>query len=295
MDNVADGTYRLQLQVPGVSDIFSTYLIDEKQGILIEPGPAALIPGIRKALEQLGMKPPGYIIATHIHMDHAGGLGALSELFPAAKILVHPAGETHIVEPSRLIQSTCRAHGDQFEKRYGAILPVPGSRVKVVRDGETLDAGGRRLTLIYTPGHAPHHLAVFDHKVKGLYCGEGLGIPRLSPRFGFQLMPAVIPGFDADAYLDSIERMKKLKPEVLFFSHGGTGDDPDRLMSMVAENTRVLSRALLDILHEEKTPIEVRRRVREFVDSRFGLEILDLYLDMTIDGYAIYFRRKGLL
>ena len=134
------------------------------------------MPDIQKAAEELGLSRPEYIIPTHIHLDHAGGLGRLAEVFPETKIVVNRQGAKHMAEPSRLIKSTRMAFGDDFESAYGPILPVPESRLKLVRDGERLAVGSRELLIVHTPGHAGHHIAIFDTKTRGLFCGESLGL-----------------------------------------------------------------------------------------------------------------------
>ncbi len=295
IDEVAEETYWLQLQINGAPSAFTIYVIKENGGVVIEPGPSALIPGILKALSQLGMSDLQYIIPTHIHMDHAGASGELSQLFPEAKIVVHPQGAKHIIDPSQLIQSTRMAHGDGFETIYGTIAPVLESRIKIVKDEEKLILNNRELMVIYTPGHASHHIAIFDSKTKGLYCGEALGVPTLSSFFEFQLLPAALPGFDADAYMNSIERVRKLKPGILYYSHSKVSYEPEKLMDRVAENTKILTETVLNALKTEATNEAVNRRIYEFIWRYFGVKLEDFYLEMTVNGYAIYFKRKGLL
>lgn len=162
MEEVAERTYHLEVPIPKFDTIFTVYFIDETEGVLIEPGPSVTIPSIQEAMKQLGMKPLAYIIPTHIHLDHAGAIGSLAQLFPHAKVVLHPLGAKHAVNPSRLIESTKMAFGDDFEDVYGPIIPIDG----------------RELHIIYAPGHATHHIAIFDQKTRGLFCGEALGLPK---------------------------------------------------------------------------------------------------------------------
>ncbi len=293
VDEVAEGTYRLEEQIPGVSAIFSIYLIVGSGGVLIEPGPAALVPAIRAAMSDLGLRELEYIILTHIHLDHGGGAGQLAQLFPNAKVVVHPEGVRHIIDPSRLIQSTRMAFGEEFETVYGAMLPVPESQVRIVQDGERLFVDSRELMIIHTPGHAPHHIAIFDTKVKGLFCGEALGLIYSA---GSQPLPAVAPpGFDAEAYLKSMECLRQLRPRILFYSHGGLGNEPETLISAAIENTRIVGDAILRALKTEKTEEAVIRSVGEYIRSRFGVELEEYELQSNVSGYIHYFRRKGLV
>ncbi len=292
IDEVADGTYRVEAQIPGLPTIFSMYFIKNSHGVLIEPGPAALIPTIQEAINHLGLSDLEYIIPTHIHLDHGGAVGKLSQLFPQAKVVIHPEGARHIIDPSRLIQGTKMAFGEEFETVFGAILPVPESQVKVVQDEERLFVDGRELMIVYTPGHAPHHIAIFDTKDKGLFCGEALGLIYSA---GAQPLPAVAPpSFDAEVYLNDMERLRQLKPKILFYSHGGVGNEPERLISTVIENTKILGAAILNILETEKTEEAVILSAGEYIRNHFGVKLDEWELTTNVTGYIHYFKKKGL-
>ncbi len=293
VEEVAEKVYRLETPIPGTSTIFAVYLIRESEGVLIEPGPAAALPQIREGMSYLGMKDLAYIIPTHIHMDHAGGTGALAQLFPQATVLVHPAGAKHAVDPSRLIESTKMVFGPDFEALFGKIVPVPESQIKVPEDGEIISVNGRELQIIYAPGHAPHHMVIFDRSVEGLFCGEALGLPGQGD--GLFPLPAVAPpGFDQELYLETMEMLRQLGPRVLFYSHGGVGREPDTLISMAAESTRVFGDIILKALKEGEPLEAISRRIGEYVANSFGLKVDDIDLAMIVGGYVLYFNKKGL-
>jgi glyoxylase-like metal-dependent hydrolase (beta-lactamase superfamily II) len=293
VDEVADGTYWLETQIPGLPTIFSMYFIkDSHGGVLIDPGPAALMPTIQEAINHLGLSDLKYIIPTHIHMDHGGAVGELIKFFPQAKVVVHPQGVRHIIDPSRLIRSTRMAFGEDFATVYGTILPVPESQVKVVEDGERLFVDSRELVIIYTPGHAPHHIAIFDTKVKGLFCGEALGLiySANSPP-----LPATAPpGLDAEVYLSTMERLRQLKPQILFYSHGGVDREPEKAIASVIENTKIVGDAILRAFKSEKTEEAVIRKIGEYIWSRFGARLGEYDLTANVRGYIHYFKKKGL-
>jgi glyoxylase-like metal-dependent hydrolase (beta-lactamase superfamily II) len=293
LEKVADGIYRLGRRIPGADAIFAVYFIRDGDGAIIEPGPAVLVPGIQEAVAELGLSRPEYIIPTHIHLDHAGGLGRLAEVFPATTIVVNQQGAKHIVEPSRLIKSTRMAFGDDFESTYGPILPVPESRIKVVRDGERLLVGNHELVIIHTPGHAAHHIAVFDTKTRGLFCGEALGL-IYSP--GYPPLPAVAPpSFDIELYLNDMERLKALKPRLLFYSHGTVAHEPERLISAVMENTRLVGDFILRDLRAGESEEAVISHVREYLRNHFGASLDEYELVSNVNGYIHYFRKKRLI
>jgi len=295
LKEVADKIYRFETRLSVMTNLFTAYLIKESEGVVIEPGPAALVPRIQEAMKQLGMQDLAYIIPTHIHVDHAGGAGKLAQLFPQAKVLVHPAGLKHVVDPSKLVQSTKTVFGEDFEAGFGPILPVPDSQIKAVEDGEIIKVGGRELQIIYAPGHAPHHMVIFDRSVKGIFCGEALGLPGGEDHR--ILLPAVAPpSFDQEIYLETMEKLRKLGARTLFYSHSGVvGHDADRLITQAEEFTRITGEIILKSLKEGGTNEDINRRVRERVNSRFGMDLTEMDLALTVGGYEVYYKKKGLV
>lgn len=285
IEEVAENTYRIEVLIPKIDTLFAVYFIRDEKGVLLEPGPTSTIPSIQQAMKQLGMKDLAYIIPTHIHMDHAGAIGSLAQLFPHAKVVLHPRGAKHVIDPSRLIESTRMAFGDDFEDRYGSILPVPESQVETPGDGESISIDERELEIVHSPGHAPHHLAVFDHKTKGLFSGEALGLllpgAKLSP-----LPAAAPPSFDMEEYLESMEKLREFHPRIIFYSHGGAGKNPDQLISQAADNTKIVGDIILKTLKEGHGNEAVRSRLQE------AIGIVD---EMTLMGFVLYFEKKGLV
>jgi len=293
MEEVAERTYRLEVLIPKVDSIFTVYIIREARGVVIEPGPTPTIPSIQRAMKQLGMKELAYIIPTHIHIDHAGAIGSLARLFPRAKVVLHPLGVKHAVNPSRLIKSTRMSFGDDFEVRYGPILPVPESQVKIPRDGETVSIDGRELQIIYTPGHATHHIAIFDWKTRGLFCGEALGLP--TPGAESSPLPAAAPpSFDIETYLRTMERLRELGPRILFYSHDGVGRKPAELISRAAENTKIFSDIILKALKEGETTEAIDHRLREYISSHLGVSGEEEGIRTTVEGFIFYFKKSKL-
>jgi len=293
LEQVADEIYRLGEQVPGANAVFAVYFIKDGDGAIIEPGPAVLVPRIQEAVAELGLSKPSYIIPTHIHLDHAGGVGRLAEVFPKTKIVVNQHGVRHIIEPSRLIESTRMAFGDGFEAIYGPILPVPESRLKVVADGERLAVGSRELVMLYTPGHAPHHISIFDTKTRGLFCGEALGLIYDT---GYPPLPAVAPpSFNMELYLSNMERLKALKPKLLFYSHGGVAGEPEKLISTAMENTKLVGDFILQNLKAGENDEAIISHVGNYLRDHFGVTLDEYELLSNVSGYIHYFRKKGLV
>jgi len=293
LEQVAEGIYRLEGRIPSVNAVFAVYFIKDGAGAIVEPGPAVLVPDIQEATKELGILSPQYIIPTHIHLDHAGGLGRLSKVFPETQIVVNRQGAKHVVAPSKLIKSTRMAFGDDFESIFGPILPVPEARLKVVSDGERLTLGGRELLIVHTPGHAAHHIAIFDTRTKGLFCGEALGL-IYSP--GYPPLPAVAPpSFDLELYLADMATLKKLKPELLFYSHGTVAREPEKLISAVTENTRLVGDFILQDLKAGESEQAIIGRVGGYLKERFKATLDDYELMSNVKGYMHYFKKKGLV
>jgi len=291
LERVAGGIYRLEGRVAGINAVFAVYFIKDGDGAILEPGPAVLVPDIQEAARELGISNPEYIIPTHIHLDHAGSLGRLAEIFPDTRIVVNRQGARHVVEPSRLIESTRMAFGEDFESIFGPILPVPELRLKIVRDGERLTVGSRELLIINTPGHAAHHMSIFDTKTKGLFSGESLGL-IYSP--GYPPLPAVAPpSFDMELYLSDMERLKALKPKLLFYSHGTVAGEPERLIKTVMENTRLVGDFILRDLKAGESEEAIIGRVGDYLRNHFNAPLDEYELTSNVRGYIHYFRKKG--
>jgi len=294
---VAEKTYRLGIRLTREKAMFSAYsvyLIDDGGGALVEPGPAALVPRIQEGMGKVGMRGLAYILPTHIHMDHAGGTGMLARLFPGATVMVHPSGAKHLKEPTRLIESTREVVGADFDDRFGSILPVSDAQLHVPEDGEAFSVGGRKLQVVYSPGHAPHHISYLDLKTGGLFCGEAAGVPEQGDAYP-PLPYAAPPGFDLEAYLETLQKLRALKPKILFYSHRGVGKEPERLLSLAGETGRAFGDIILQALETRATQQEITQKIRDYLHRRFGPTTEMIDPSLVIAGYSVYFRRKGLL
>ncbi len=286
---VAPDIYRFEAPVAGMPKVPVTYLINFAGGALIEPGPAASAPSIRQAMAQLGMKGLSLIIPTHIHVDHAGGAGTLSEMFPGAAVVVHPRGAKHLVSPQRLIESTRLVWGQDFERQLGPIQPVPEPRLLVAGDGQIVPLGGRELQVIHALGHSPNHIAILDRHINGLFCGEALGLSTCR-------LPAVAPySSEQDIYVSTIERLMRLQPDLLFFSHETVERDAGRAMSRALESARVYSAMILEAARRGASQEGIMELVTDDVNRRFGQRPARADLEILVGGYLIYFQSKGQL
>ncbi|MBF0622210.1 MAG: MBL fold metallo-hydrolase [Magnetococcales bacterium] len=205
-----------------------SYLMESMgRAAFIETGHANAVPRLMDALEYRGLSPNtvDYVIVTHVHLDHAGGAGALLEKLPNALLVVHPAGAQHMVDPSRLIAGTRVVYGDdQFQKNFGSVVAVDPSRVIAVPDGYLLTLGDRQLTILDTPGHARHHICIWDAYSRGLFTGDAFGLSyrAFDGLEGPYIFPATTPiQFDPMTAIQTVDRLSALNPTQLFLTHFG--------------------------------------------------------------------------
>jgi glyoxylase-like metal-dependent hydrolase (beta-lactamase superfamily II) len=222
----AAGITRIDHGWGGPGFIASYLVADGDHLALVEAGPAStretLLAGIRAA----GHDPARltHVLLTHVHLDHAAGAGQLARIAPDARIYVHGLGAPHLADPSRLLASAARLYGDRMDEMWGAMLPVPPDRIHVPADGEAIRVGGRTLVALDTPGHADHHLAFHDRDARLVFTGDVGGIRLDGARH--VRPPTPPPGLDTPRWLDSIARLRALRPEMLLLTHFGAVTDP---------------------------------------------------------------------
>lgn len=209
----------LALPTPGHEITTSVYLLKTSKIALIDCGPAVSLPLLFDGLKQLNIDPENvdYILATHIHLDHLGGLGQALKRMPQAKVIVHPKGIPHLINPRRLWQGSLDALGEVAVK-YGQPEPVDASRLISAEEGQQIDLGSLKLEVLLTPGHAPHHLSLLERNHGFLFAGEAAGI--YFPEINIT-RPASPPPFDLDKTLDSLAKLIATNPHSVFYCHYG--------------------------------------------------------------------------
>jgi glyoxylase-like metal-dependent hydrolase (beta-lactamase superfamily II) len=238
MELIAPGIRQLDTRMGGWDQVTAGFLVDGEQPALIETGARTSAATVRDTLAAAGLGPTDlrWLVLTHIHLDHAGGIGDLAQAFPNATVVVHEKGARHLADPTRLIDSAARVYGDLLDSLYGRMLPVPQERLVAAGDGYRLDVGGgRSLLLVDSPGHAKHHHAVLDEQTGTLLVGDAVGV-RL-PDVGI-LRPAVPPpDFDLEQAVASLHRFAELRPTQVVLTHYGPVPDP---LGTLAEAEQVL-------------------------------------------------------
>ena len=206
----------------GYSGITAGYLIASERPCLVETGTAKSAPAVQRALEALGIgaNDLATIAVTHIHLDHAGGVGDLAKVYPNAEVVVHQRGARHLADPSRLMGSARMVFGDLMDSVFGELAPTDAARIRAVDEIGDIDlGGGRHLTTYYSPGHAQHHVGLLDSTSGDLYVGDAAGI--FIPETGVIRPSTPPPDFDLDTALRSLRHFADLAPQRLLFSHFG--------------------------------------------------------------------------
>lgn len=207
-------------------ELASIHLIRSNNRIaIVDTGTQYSVPQVEQALSALNLAYSNvdYVILTHIHLDHAGGAGALMKLCENAKLVVHPKGARHMVDPSKLIAGASAVYGEEeFNKLYGEISSIDANRIIEPEDGETIDFAGRPLTFIDTPGHASHHHCIIDTQSNSVFSGDTLGVGYRALRNEHHafVMPTTTPvQFNPEALHHSIDKVMSYQPDTLYLTH----------------------------------------------------------------------------
>jgi glyoxylase-like metal-dependent hydrolase (beta-lactamase superfamily II) len=221
------GVRQVDTLLGGWERVTAGYLIEGPQPALVETGSQRSVASLLQGLDDLGVARSDLasIVVTHIHLDHAGGVGDVAKAFPNAMVYVHERGARHLVDPTRLVNSAAQVYGDLLDTLYGRLEPTEAHRVKVLEDGEELRIGPARvLTTVDSPGHAKHHLALHDSESGILFAGDAVGV-RL-PDAGILRPATPPPDFDLDLALQSLGRFAERRPSGIALAHFGLVPEP---------------------------------------------------------------------
>lgn len=208
------------------SDFVAAYLLeDEGHAAFVDTGCYFSVPILLATLDAKNIKPENvdYILLTHIHLDHAGGAGELIRHLPNAKVYVHKFGEQHMIDPSKLRAGVIKVYGELFFKQFlGDLIPIPKHRIAISKDGEEITLGSRVLKFINTPGHARHHLCIWDEKSRGIFSGDTLGVSyrEFDTVHGELIFPPTTPiQFDPQTWKNTIHQLMDLVPKYAYLTH----------------------------------------------------------------------------
>ena len=264
---IGPGVIQIDTLLGGWHNVTAGYLIEGTEPVLVETGSQSSVDALLDALAELNVAPDDLagIAVTHIHLDHAGGVGDVARAFPNATVYVHEKGARHLVDPIEARHSAAMVYGDLLDSLYGRLDPTPAERLHVLEDGETIAIDANRtLTTVDSPGHAKHHLALHDSESGLLFAGDAVGV-RL-PDAGVLRPATPPPDFDLDQALTSLPKFAERRPTGVALAHFGLVPDP---MDTLAEAEG--SPARVGRGGREGVPRGSRHRHR--LDEAFGQEL----------------------
>ena len=289
----------------------ASYLIVENgRAAFVDTGTNDSVPRLLAALEAAGVPRDAvdYVIATHVHLDHAGGVGLLMQRLPSARLVVHPHGAPHLIDPSRLMNGARAVYGDaEVARSYGEVVGVAAQRVLRTEDGMTLDLAGRALQFLDTPGHARHHHCVWDARSRGWFTGDtfGLSYPEFDTANGAWLMPTTTPvQFEPEALRHSVQRLLAYQPECMYLTHYGRVTDVPRLATLLIEQMDAMVALAIALPADAVRHAAMMsgfgaiwlRRLREhgctLAEDRID-ELLALDRELNAQGMAVWLNRRA--
>jgi len=296
---VFDNLYLIPLDLPeeGFHHFLCAWLYkDDNTVILVDPGPRSTMPALLQALEEMNIRHIDHILLTHIHLDHAGGMGLLLERYPAATAICHPKGTLHLLKPEKLWE-TSRKLLQEKALLYGEPAPVPETNLDCRRN---FPAGDIAVAVYETPGHAPHHLCYRIGDT--LFAGEAAGI-FYPMEENIYLRIAAPPGFDLHAYRSSLGILMNIEASVLCYGHYGLSFEIRKLLDLATAQTELWA-AVIEKYHSLISPLFEEKVFEALLAQDPGLSCFHqlpadvkkreiYFLNNSFRGFRIALNRKG--
>lgn len=254
------------------------------EDVLIDPGPTSCLPTL---LEALGDDRPSALLLTHIHFDHAGAAGSLVERWPDLRVYVHERGAKHMADPERLYNSARRLYGDDMERLWGEMLPVPEGNLEVLSGGETIRDGA--YTVAYTPGHASHHVSYLRDGTA--FVGDVGGV-RITPE-SMTIPPTPPPDIDVDAWHESIALVRSWRPQRLAMTHFGSSEDVERQLDALDARLDAWSTLARDAGHDTFVSTVQAEILRDGSDEQAATYEQAAPVEQLFAGYERYWAKKA--
>jgi glyoxylase-like metal-dependent hydrolase (beta-lactamase superfamily II) len=309
--DLGDGITRIDSGYHGPGRVAFYLLVEGNQAAFVDTGTYSAVPIALAALRAQGLAPENvaYVIPTHVHLDHAGGVGALMREFPNARLVVHPRGTRHMIDPAKLIAGVAEIYGtERAEREFGKPMPVVIERVVEAPDGFRLALNGRPLLFLDTPGHARHHFCVVDERSGSIFAGDTFGVSYrdFDTARGAFILPTTSPvQFEPDALHRSVDRLAARRPRQILLTHFGAVEEIPRLAAdmhdlidaFVVLGRRVKDagadrqRLLMDGQHAILLP-RLRAHGCTFTDAQI-YSLLKHDYDLNAQGIAVWLDRPA--
>jgi glyoxylase-like metal-dependent hydrolase (beta-lactamase superfamily II) len=301
--STSPGIWQISLPFQGEEEIIGSYVMaDNDELAIIDPGPASTANALLAALREAGFEPSSvtHLLLTHIHLDHAGGVGTLLPLMPKAKVYVHTKGAPHLIDPTNFLASASRTYGEHMSELWGETYPIPADRIRVLGDGAILNVAGRRLEVHYAPGHAVHHIIFYDVHAGELFAGDAAGVRLLG--IDYVRPPTPPSDLDLEAWSNTINKLKRLRPDVLYLAHFGPVDVPTKHLERLRERLYFWGDFVLGAMRDGKEEEEIITLLSKHANTDLlraagndrALERYDLGASyaMCVQGFMHYWREK---
>lgn len=304
VQDLGDGLRCIDLEFQGQPGVIAAYLLENAGELaLIEIGPTSTLDTLLRALHDIDIPPEriSKVLVTHIHLDHAGAAGTFIRHFPQAHLYVHEIGAPHMLDPTKLLASAQRIYGDMMGPLWGDFEPVPEGKLITIGEGDTVEIGNRKLDVLYTPGHASHHVVFHDAERGGVFTGDVAAV-RLQG-YSYIRPPTPPPDIDLELWSESIARVLDLHPREMYLTHFGRFMDVE---SHMAETRRrlydwaeIVERALESGQDRPEMTDNLRLHAdRELLEQTSDAGVIERYelatpYGMTVDGYLRYFKKRA--
>jgi glyoxylase-like metal-dependent hydrolase (beta-lactamase superfamily II) len=278
----------------GKPGVLSTYLVGANdEYALVEPGPSNTVDETLSLLKDVGAHPEAvkYLVATHVHLDHAGGAWKMMDRLPNARVVVYNGGGRHLIDPRKLVIGAASVLGPLYEL-WGEMRPLPAERIVEVDDQEVLNVGGRHLQVLYAPGHAPYHMAVLDKETKSIFTGDAVGMYVQERDTLWPASP--LPSFRYEESMETLKRLQDESPRLLLIPHYGPQADVGRLFEL----NRFIYKKWYQIIGSEPADASASRVVKDLFGSIPSYswvpadELTTWIITMHATGFKDYFNRK---
>jgi len=300
---LSPGTWQISLPFLGEQEIIGSYLLaGENDLVIIDPGPGSMVESLLAAIRDTGFNPQDvtHILATHVHLDHAGATGTLVRLLPRAQVYVHTMGAPHLLDTTKVVQSASRIFGDRMQLLWGNIESTPADRLQVIEGGVFLNVAGRHLEVYYTSGHAIHHVIFFDTDSRKMFVGDTAGV-RL-PGVDYVRPPTPPPDLDLEAWSESMDLINRLHPNVMYIGHFGGVKNISEHLASLRERLYAWGDFVLKAMREGKNEAEIIALLIEHTQPELQRAARDPHAltrydiatnyPMTVQGYMRYWRKK---
>jgi glyoxylase-like metal-dependent hydrolase (beta-lactamase superfamily II) len=269
---------------------------------LVDPGPTSCLERLEEGLHARGvpLQEVTHLLLTHIHLDHAGAAGTIVKRHPHIQVLVHERGATHMIDPTKLLDSATRLYGKDMDRLWGEFRAVPAANVRILAGGEQVSVAGRTFDVAYTPGHASHHVSYFDASSGVAFVGDTAGICIDG---GYILPPTPPPDIDVEAWEQSARLIERWQPRTLFLTHFGPSPFPPAThLQTLIDHLHTTSAIARKLLAEEGSDEDRAQRFADLVRTEMRRNMTDAQLssygvaapfEMLFPGLGRYWRKRG--